>query len=109
MVAAIAITPASGDVRAVISACRVDVTGLEPNDPATYNVDNIPTEDEVRYRLIATLTGQDDLVSHDFAASAGLTHTWDNIIFPADGGWTLDLVDQRDDSVEATLAVTVTT
>jgi len=106
---AIAITPASGDVIAVVSACRVDVTGANDNDPTTYDEDNVPTEDPIPFRLIASKTGIDNLVSHEFNVSADGEHTWDNVIFPDDGTWTLDLVDQRDDSVAATASVVVTT
>lgn len=108
MAVAITITPASGDVIATVSACRVDVTGANDNDPTTYDVNAIPTEDPIPFRLVATLAGQDDLVSHEFNVSADGEHTWDNIIFPEDGTWSLKLVDQRDDSDAATLSVVVT-
>lgn len=107
MAAAIAITPASGSIIAVVTACRVNVTGADDNDAATYDTDNTPVEDPIPFRLIATKAGIDDLVSHEFTVSAGGAHVWDNIIFPDDGSWTVDLVDQRNDSVAATLAVTV--
>lgn len=107
--ATIAIYPASGDVIAVVSACRVSVTGANDNDPTTYDADNIPSMDPIPFRLVATKTGTDNLISHEFNVSADGEHQWDNVIFPDDGSWTVDLVDQRDDSVAATLAVTVTT
>ena len=103
------ITPDSGDVIATVSACRITVSGANDNDPTTYDVDNIPTEDPIPFRLVASKTGIDDLVSHEFNVSADGEHQWDNVIFPDDGSWTVDLVDQRDDSVAATLSVTVTT
>lgn len=104
----LAITPESGDVVAVVSACRIEVTGAEANDSSTYDEDTIPTEEAIPYRLVASLDGQDDLVSHEFVVSAAGKHQWDNLIFPVDGTWTVDLVDQRDDSVDATLSVEVT-
>lgn len=108
MTIAIAITPASGSVVAVVSACRVDVTGAVANDPSTFDADNVPTEDPIRYRLVATKAGQDDLVSHEFTVSSAGKHTWDNVIFPDDGTWSIALINQDDDSSDATLSVTVT-
>lgn len=107
----IAITPPDGEVIAVVSACRVDVTGANDNDPTTYDEDNIPSMDPIPFRLVASFDdgGVDNLVSHEFNVSADGEHTWDNVIFPEDGDWTIDLIDQRDDSVAATLAVAVTT
>lgn len=108
MAASIAIVPASGSVVATVSACRVTVSGAEDNDPTTFNANNVPTEDPVVYRLVASKTGWDNLVSHEFTVSAQGRHVWDNVIFPDDGSWTIDLVDQGDNSVDATLSVTVT-
>ena len=103
----IAITPASGSVVAVESACRIEVTGAQDTDSATYDEDALPTEESIPYRLVASKTGFDDLVSHEFVVSADGEHQWDNVIFPDDGSWTVDLIDQRDDSTAATLSVTV--
>ena len=118
MVAAIAIEPVSGDVISPVSACRVSVSGADSHDATTYNATPDPqdppwahaprTMDVIPYRLIASLSGTDSLVSHEFVVSADGDHVWDNVIFPVDGAWTVDLVDQRDDSVAATAAVTVT-
>jgi hypothetical protein len=104
----IAITPDTGDVIAKISACRIEVTGASSNDPTTFDDDFTPAEEAIPYRLIGSLTGEDNLVSHEFVVSQAGKHQWDNLIFPVDGDWTIDLVDQRDDSVAATLEVEVT-
>ncbi len=109
MSVAIAIVPASGSVVAKVSACRITVTGANDNDPTTFDEDAIPTEDPIPFRLVATKSGIDDLVSHEFNVSADGEHQWDNVIFPDDGTWSVKLVDQRDDSNAATLSVTVTT
>jgi archaellin len=105
--ASIAIVPASGSVTAVISACRVTVSDAEDTDITTYDADATPAETAFRYRLVASATGEQDLVSPEFTASADGNWIWDNVIFPAAGSWTIDLIDQEDDSVTATLAVTV--
>lgn len=69
---------------------------------------NLADGTEMRYRLVASNDAAEhaDLVSHEFNVNGG-KHTWDNVLFPVDGAWTVDLVDQSDDSVVATLAVTV--
>jgi hypothetical protein len=102
-------TPPTGEVIATVSAVRFDITGANDNDPTTFDEDNVPTEDPIPFRLVASKAGWDDLISHEFNVSADGEHTWDNVIFPDDGAWTVDLIDQRDDSTAATLAVTVTT
>ncbi len=101
MAAALTITPASGDVIAVESACRINVTGASSNRPPNN------TGGEFTYRIRARLDGEDDLVSHVFAPAFDGTHQWDNVIFPVAGAWTVTLRDTADDSEEATLAVTV--
>ena len=102
-------TPPDGEIIATVSAVRFDITGANDNDPTTFDADNIPSMDPIPFRVVASKTGIDDLVSHEFNVSADGEHTWDNVIFPDDGDWTVDLVDQRDDSVAATITVTVTT
>lgn len=98
MAASLSITPASGSITAAVSVCRIDVAGASANDPDDGS--------EKRYRVKATATGVDDLVSHEFNVNGG-AHRWDNLIFPEAGSWTLHLVDLADDSDAATLAVTV--
>jgi hypothetical protein len=107
MSATIAIVPASGSVISVVSACRITVSGASTNDPTTYDPADIPTEEAFTYRLVGSLAGQQDLVSVEFQVGSTGSWVWDNVIFPAAGVWTLDLVDQSDDGVTATLAVTV--
>lgn len=109
MAIVLTLTPASNDIIATVSAVRVDVTGANDNDPTTFDADNVPSMDPIPFRLVFSKTGIDDLVSHEFNVSADGEHTWDNVVFPDDGTWTLDLVDQRDDSVAATESVVVTT
>lgn len=108
MAASISITPASGSVIAVVTAARITVSGAEDTDSTTYDTNDLPREESIPYRLVASATGEQDLVSHEFNVSADGNHTWDNVVFPDDGSWTIRLIDQRDDSIDATLAVTVT-
>jgi hypothetical protein len=107
MAAAISIVPASGSVTNKISACRISVSGAEDTDISTYNTGTLPREVSFRYRLVASAAGEQDLVSPDFTVSPDGAWVWDNVIFPEAGSWTVDLVDQGSDDVDATLAVTV--
>lgn len=94
--ASLSITPAAPTAK--VSACRFDLSAVESNDSTTYNINNFPTEDAVSYRIVCSLAGQDDLVSHEFSTSSADLHTWPNVVFPAAGNWAIALVDQRDDS-----------
>lgn len=105
--ASITIVPASGSVTAGLSVCRVSVAGAEDTDISTYSTENLPRESDFRYRLVASADGEQDLVSPEFTASADGDWVWNSVIFPAAGSWTIDLIDQSDDSTTATLAVTV--
>lgn len=92
MAAALAVTPASGSITAAHDFVRVDVTG---------------GDETVRCRIKAEADGAETLVSHEFQPSNAGKHTWDNVMFPAAGSWTLTLYQTSDDSSLATLAVTV--
>lgn len=105
--ATLAITPASGSITAAQDACRIDVTDADQNDDTAYDVDNYPASPEFRYRLRARLSGQDDLLSHEFGVNEDGEHSWTEVMFPAAGAWTVTLRDTSDDSQVATLAVTV--
>lgn len=99
--ATLTITPASGSITATKTVCRVDVTDAPDNRPPDQ------TGGAFSYKIVASATGEDSLVSHVFNTSQDSKHTWNNVVFPAAGSWTLNLVDTSDDSVEGTLAVTV--
>jgi hypothetical protein len=101
MSVALAITPASGSIEAKKTACRINVTGAPSNRPPNL------TGGQFTYTIRARKTGSDDLTSHVFAPSSDGLHTWDNVIFPAAGTWTVTLRDTSDDSQEATLSVVV--
>jgi hypothetical protein len=92
MSAALAVTPASGAIEAIEDVVRIDVTGGDP---------------EIRQRIKATKTGEDDLVSHEFQPSSDGKHSWFSIMFPAAGSWTLTLYNTANDETLATAAVTV--
>lgn len=91
MAAAVAITPASGSITAKMTACRVNVTGAEDNDAATFNASNSPSEDAIVYYLKATAAAQLDLNSPRFTPSSDGKYEWNSLIFPAAGTWHLTL------------------
>lgn len=99
------------DVIAKVTACRIAVEEADDTDSSTYDTNDIPREEAIPMRFVASHDDgdHDDLVSHAFVASADGDHVWDNVIFPVDGAWTVTLIDQRDDSTVDTLAVEVTT
>lgn len=109
MAIAITATPPTGEVIATVSAVRFDITGANDNDPTTFDSGNIPSMDPIPFRVIAEKSDWLDLISHEFNVSADGEHTWDNVIFPDDGTWSVKLIDQRDDSTAATLSLVVTT
>lgn len=109
MAIAITATPPTGEVIATESAVRFDITGANDNDPTTFNTANVPSMDPIPFRVIAEKTGWKTLISHEFNVSNDGEHTWDNVIFPDDGTWSVKLIDQRDDSTAATLSLVVTT
>lgn len=91
MAAALAVTPASGSIKAAKDFVRVDVTG----------------GDETVVCRIEAAGETTTLVSHVFAPSDAGKHTWDNVMFPSAGSWTVKLLRDSDDFELATLAVTV--
>lgn len=91
MAAAVAITPESGSITAVETACRVDVSGAADNDPDTFDAGNSPSMDPIVYFLKATAAGEEDLDSPRFTPSADGDYQWNGLIFPAAGTWSLSL------------------
>jgi hypothetical protein len=99
--AALTITPASGAITAKATICRIDVTGASSNRaPAN-------TGGEYRQYIRCALSGTDSMFSVRFTPSQAGKWTWDNLIFPAAGTWTVTLRDDTGDSQVATLSVTV--
>jgi hypothetical protein len=107
MPVAIAITPASGSVIEKHTACRVDVTGADVNDAASFDPTQYPTEDLITYYLSFERTGSDTGRSQLFQVAADGGFTFNSYIFPDAGSWTVHLRKASDDSSVANLAVTV--
>lgn len=82
-----------------LTFAHVQVTGASTNTAAGA---------ERRYYLVATKSGQDALRSYVFGPSSDGKHTWDNLLFPEDGTWTMTLRDVLDDSSVASASVIVT-
>lgn len=104
---AVSIYPESGDIVATKTVCKVFVTEAPTNDESTYDEDLTPAEAPILYYLKLSKDGTDPLVSQRFTPSSDELFQWDNVIFPDDGTWTLDLCLNADDSVDATAAVVV--
>jgi hypothetical protein len=96
MAVAIASVPATPT--AVVSACRIEVTGASANTAAGA---------ELRY-YIAILEGSVEKGrSYVFNVSSAGKHDFFTYVFPDAGTYTLELRDAADNSVEATESVTV--
>lgn len=98
MAAAITARSATGTVVNKLTFAHIQVTGAD---------DNTALGVERRYYLQAVLAGQDTLRSHVFGPSSDGKHSWDNVMFPVAGAWTVTLRDVSNDSIIATLALTV--
>lgn len=107
MSASVAISPASGSITAVLTVCRVTCAGVSENTLTGYSASIYPSSPEVKCYFKLSATGEDDLVGPVFSTNADGVGAWDNVIIPAAGTWTLDLVNTADDSVLATASVTV--
>ena len=108
MSAAVAITPTSGNITALVDACEIVATGVASNTSTGYDADNYPASPAIVTYFKLSAAGEDDLVSPlATASSAGDVYWPGSIIFPAAGTWTLDLNDASDDSNIATASVTV--
>lgn len=113
MAASLSIVPsAQGDtpILATKSACRVTVTGADQNDVAGYDdppADIYPTMPEIRYYLHFDGPGTTDMWSYVFGVDENGGHTFNNVIFPVTGSWTVRL--KKTDSTDvAELSFTVT-
>lgn len=92
---------------ALRTVVHVEATGLTVNETQTH--DNIVADppvkaDPITYYLTAEHAIEDDLVSVRFQ---GEEFTWDDVIFPASGAWTVHVRKDEDDTSVANVAVTV--
>ena len=100
MAASITVTPTSPT--AAKSACRVDVAGNVTNSGASDTA-NYPVQDELRCYLAFIKGGVEYGRSYVFS---GVTHSFNDYVFPSAGSWTVKLFDV-DDNELASQAVTV--
>lgn len=111
MVAAVAVTPASGSVIATTTACRVTCTGVPANDASAYaaptDAYDYPTEPAILYYFRFAKSGADSLISPVFTPASDGTAEWNDVIVPAAGTWTLTIRKDADDSQVATASVVV--
>jgi hypothetical protein len=95
--AAINVRKGSSDVVEKLTVVHIELSGLDAN---------AADGTEKRYYIKATASGEDALRSHVFAPNGG-KHVWDNLLFPANGSWTVAVHDVDGDGVVASQAVTV--
>lgn len=99
MAAALSVRTATGTVIVAKTVCHIEVTGGTTNETSGA---------ERRYYILGDAPGAtDDLRSHVFGVNHDGKHTWDDVIFPVAGAWTLRLRNVATDADEATQAVTV--
>lgn len=102
---AIAIEPAAP--KAIVSACRVNVTAAPVNTTVGYDPTKYPTEPALLYYLSFEKAGADTGKSQVFQPAADGGFEFNSYIFPEAGSWTVHLRKVVDDSSVANLAVTV--
>lgn len=76
----------TGNPVATVTAVHIEATDLTVNEA---------DGDPITYYLSAEKSGTDSLVSVRFQGPA---FTWDNVIFPDDGSWTVHLRKDADDT-----------
>jgi hypothetical protein len=104
---AIAITPASGSITAVDTACRINVTGATMNDSRGYDVLKYPTEPLFEYYLSVVKAGQDTLKSQIFNVAADGSFEFNSLSFPTAGTYAIHLVNASNDVSVEHIDVTV--
>lgn len=97
--ATITVVPSeSADPRAWIDACRIEVT--EADFARTPDNTGGPFEQFIE----AIGPSEQRLKSHVFVPSHDGEHSWFPVVFDEPGSWTINLVDNDDDTVIETLA-----
>ena len=107
MTAAVVVTPASGSITHLTTACRVTCTGADNNTATGYSTANYPESPQVTYYFKWAKSGQDSLKSPVFSTNPGGTAEWNGVILPTAGTYTLTLNKAADDTVAATASVVV--
>lgn len=100
--AAINVVPSeSADPRALIDACRIEIS------EADNHRDPDATGGPFEYYIEMIGPSDQSLKSHAFNVNALGEHVWYTPIFDESGEWTINLVDGADDSVVETASQTV--
>lgn len=105
--AAVAISPASGSITHLSTACNVSCTSVANNTTTGYDATKYPSEPQVTYYFKLAATGQQTLKSPVFSTNPNGAAEWDSVIIPAAATWTLTVNATSDDSVIATASVVV--
>lgn len=106
--AAVVVTPTSGNITHLDTAVRVTCTSVSSNTTVGYDAANYPGKPAVAAFFKFSKTGQDSLKSPVLSTNADGVAEWNDVIIPAAGTWTLDLVNNSDGTtVLATASVVV--
>ena len=103
--AALTYTADPASPTAAVDAVAITLTGLTSNDALAYSASTYPTEPEIVYHLAAVAPSSQteyDLASESFSVDADGTKVLLPWIFPVAGTWTLNLIDESDDSTPYT-------
>lgn len=104
--AAVAISPTSGNITAVKTVCRITASATPSNTTVGYSSSNYPASPQVTYTFQLSKTGSTTMFSPVLSTSAGQIAAWDGVIFPSAGTWTLNLKDNAG-ATTATASVVV--
>lgn len=104
--AAVAITPTSGNITAVKTVCRITCSAVPSNTATGYSTAVYPQSPQITYTFQLSKAGSTTMFSPVLSTSAGQIAAWDTVIFPSAGTWTLNLKDNTG-ATTATASVTV--
>lgn len=107
MTASVDIDPTSGNITHLLTAAKITCSDEPSNDSASFDASEYPTEPAIVYKFVASLAGQDDLVSNTFSTNPSGTAEWPSVLFPAAGTWSVALKDTSDDSTVTSISVVV--
>ena len=98
MSASVSVTPASGSITAVVTACVITCDDIPNNTVTGYDPAIYPSSPQVTYYFECSKTGVDSLRSPVFSTNVDGTAAWNGVIFPEAGTWTVGVYATADDS-----------
>ncbi len=105
MAVTVTVTPTSPT--AARDFCKFDIAGLDLNDATTFDANDSPSMEEVRYYLTFELDSVELGRSNVFACNADGEWQFNNYMFPESGTWHVHVRKVSDDSSVKDETVTV--